>query len=252
MRLSKSRVNLFLECPKKYYYEHTLGLKKYIDEPELGTPLRIGVDVHELFEWYYLQPEAREIKEPYRESMQTIFDKNPMSELYQHYISNFIEFNLVMIEQFGVPGYMPEAVELELFEPKLNLIGIIDVVFYQDGVRTIIDYKTGKTPKGIREYRLELVMYKIIYEQVTGNKVDCVGVYFPYRNQFRMMNVVGPLDEEPEKGPFITLEDELEAIAQIDNIRERIEAHEFETHKGFHCNYCPYIARCNEENAYNV
>lgn len=252
MRLSKSRINLYLDCPKKYYYEHIMGLRQYVEEPMPGTPLRIGVDVHELFEWYYLQEDANTIEEPYDEAMELILSRNPLSRLYPEYVENFIEFNLRLIEENGVPGYMPEAVELEVFDPQLNLIGIIDAVYNHNGERTIIDYKSSKRPKGIREYRLELTLYKVIYEQVTGNKVDYVGIYFPYTNQFRVMKCVGPLEEPPDDMPYITLEDELEAMITVDSVRERIQAGEFERDPGFLCRFCDYETKCKGEDMLNV
>lgn len=252
MRLSKSRINLYLDCPKKYYYEHIKGLRQYVDDPLPGTPLRIGVDVHELFEWYYLQPEAAKLEEPYDESMRAILDTNPLSQLYPEYVDNFIDFNLMLINENGVPEYLPEDVELEVFDPELNLIGIIDAVYNHGGTRTIIDYKSSKRPKGIREYRLELTLYKIIYEQATGKKVDYCGIYFPYTNAMRMLKVVGPGEEPPDDMPFITLEDELEAILTVDMVRERIHAAEFERDPGFMCRFCDYEVRCKGDDMYNV
>jgi CRISPR/Cas system-associated exonuclease Cas4 (RecB family) len=252
MRLSKSRINLYLDCPKKYYYEHIAGLRKFVQEPPFGTPLRTGIDVHELFEWYYLQEDSAKLEEPYEESMRAVLDQNPLSILYPEYVDNFVEFNLRLISENGVPDYLPEEVEMEVFDPKLNLIGIIDAVYYHNGVRTIIDYKTSKQPKGIREYLLELTLYKIIYEQATGNKVDYCGIYFPFTNQFRMAEVIGPLDEVPDKTVAITLEDELEAITTVDIIRERIKDNQFERNPGFLCRYCDYEVKCKGEDMLNV
>lgn len=243
MRLSKSKINTYKQCPRRYKYDYKDGLARERDEPLEGTPLRIGLDVHEIFEWYYLQPGAAEIKQPYDYDIDQILRQHPKYDMYPNFMDNFVKFNMRLIDDSGVPGYLPEDVELRLHDENLNMVGIIDVVFKTDAGRTILDYKTGK-PKGIRQYREELIIYKMLYEQATGKQVDYCGIYFPLVDQFRMMKVIGPGEEVPPKTAAITLEDEFYVLSDIDDVRERIIKEEFPAKPGFLCGYCDYKNLC--------
>ena len=243
MRMSKSKAKDFLQCPRKFKYNYIDDLRERV-EPEPGTPLRIGLDVHEIFEWYYKQPEAKTIEEPYEEAMWRILMKHPLAEEYMPFLENFIKFNIEeVIPESGVPGYVPPEVELYIHDKDLNLNGIIDAVFDSEDGKIIIDYKTGK-PRAITEYILELTLYKIMYEKATGNKVSHCGIYFPKTNDKRMARCLD-LDEECDgKGPCITIEDEFTALDTLDYIREKIDKGEFPPKPGFLCNYCDFKNLC--------
>lgn len=243
MKLSKSKYNTYKQCPRRYKYDYKDGLIKEREEPEEWSALRIGLDVHEIFEWYYLQPEAEEVKKPYDYDIDQVLRKHPKYDMYPNFMNNFVNFNMRLIEDSGVPGYLPEDVELKLYDPGLNLNGIVDVVFKTNAGRTILDYKTGK-PKGIRQYREELIIYKMLYEAATGKQVDYCGIYFPLVDQYRMMQVIGPGEEVPPKTAAITLEDEFYVLSQMDRMREKIENGEFPAKPGFLCGYCDYKNLC--------
>ena len=217
------------------------------DEPEEGSPLKIGTDVHELFEWYYKQPDAAKIKEPYEVSMWKIFARNKDSAKYTNFIDNFIKFNLEMIEDRGVPGYLPVEIEVDLTDKDLEFRGIIDVIFETKDGLVLLDYKTGKA-KSISNHRLELTLYKILYEKVTGKKIRYVGVYFPKVHALRMAKVLEPGEERKEKEPVITLDDELFALSKMDEVRECIEEEYFPANPGFLCRYCEHANDCDYAN----
>lgn len=248
-RLSKSKINTYLQCPRKYKFDVDAPYDR--EEPEEGTPLRIGLDVHELFEWYYKQPEAREIKEPYDVSMWKVFSKHPKAVDYVDFIDNFIEFNKVLIEERGVPEYLPIEIETKLHDSDLNFTGIIDAIYESNDGLVLIDYKTGK-PRSIREYRLELVLYKILYEKVIGKEIRYIGVYFPKTDTFRVAKALRPGEEPPDKGAYVTIEDEMMAMATMDEVRDRIEEGFFPADPGFLCNYCDYINECKLEGMQDI
>jgi hypothetical protein len=241
---------MYQKCPKEYEYAYSKGLRKYVDEPKPGSPLKIGLDVHELFEWYYLQPEAKKITLPYKERICNILRQNPILDVdeYEPYVTNFAEFNADIARRVGVPKYVPEDVELELYDKDLNIVGIIDAVYRDNGDRILVDYKTSKKPRSLKEYRLELIIYKILYEKVTGKKVDYCGIYFPYVNKFRTMKALGPGEEPPEKEPYFTLEDEFLVLSLIDKTRTDIYNKIFPRKPSFLCReYCDFYKECSSE-----
>lgn len=246
MRMSKSKAKDFLQCPRKFKYNYIDNLRTK-EEPEEGSPLKIGLDVHEIFEWYYKQPEAKKITKPYDQSMWNIFVKHPMAAEYVDFIDNFIQFNVeTLIPENGVPGYVPPEVELYIHDKELNLNGIIDAVFDSEDGKVVVDYKTGK-PRAITEYILELTLYKMLYERHTGKKVAHCGIYFPKTNTMRMARCLEPGEECDNKGPCISLEDEFVALDTLDTIREKIEEEDFPAKPGFLCRYCDYVNLCTAD-----
>ncbi len=248
VRLSKSKILTYLDCPRKFKYRYIDKTKT--SEPEEGSPLKIGIDVHELYEWYYKHPDAPHIDS--EESIKRILAENPLSSKYPLYAKNFIEFNMELFNELGAPAYLPENVELYLHDPYFDIHGYIDAVFDSPAGKIIVDYKTGREHP-IGKYSLELLMYKILYERVAGDKVGYVGAFFPKGgNKWRMAKIVHAGENNPKKGAFFTIEDEFIVLETIDQVRERIKDNEFDPpddiyKKKFMCNYCEYKDLCKKE-----
>jgi putative RecB family exonuclease len=244
VRLSKSKVNTYTNCPRQFRFEYIEKLKDYDDEPVEGTPLRIGLDVHDIYEWYYKHADS-----PYitgEDDMRKILAENPMSSKYQNYIDSFVEWNMEMFNEFG-QRYMPDATEMYIHDQEEDFNGFIDVVFDSPEGKIIVDYKTGKQ-KSIREYAIELLLYKYIYERKTGNSVAHVGIFFPKEgNKWRMAKILLPGEEPPKKGAYFTLEDEFVAIDTMRSIRERIDDGDFPPNESFLCDWCDYRNMCQLE-----
>lgn len=252
MRMSKSKVLTFQQCPRKFKYDYIDGLSYDRDEPLPGTPLKIGLDVHEIFEWYYKQEEAALISRPYYISIIDILMEHPLViPEYYKFLENFAKFNVRLIEEKGIPGYLPVGVELKLHDENLDLNGIMDVVYEGEDGKIIMDYKTGR-PKPIGDYLLELTLYKILYENVTGEKVSHCGIYFPKNDSIRMAKVLRPGQDPPEKMPLITLEDEFMALDVLDYVNHQIEKKNFPAKPGFLCRYCDYENMCMDEGLRNL
>jgi len=248
-RLSKSKILTYLNCPRQFKYA-------YIDkeprpEPEEDSPLRIGLDVHSMFEMYYNDPKAAELEPPYESAMFSILHKYPGYYKYINFIENFVDFNMTLIKESGVPGYLPKATELKLFDKDLNFVGIIDCVFETPSGIVILDFKTGK-PKPITEYRIELLLYSILYSKQTGEDVDYVGIFFPRTGTIRMAKIVKPTENPPEKGAFFTIDEEFEALSTIDEIRRRISMEHFVPSPSFLCNFCDYEDLCKKDGLINL
>ena len=236
-RLSKSAIITYLNCP--YNFQLTYVKKKPQLKPEPDSPLQIGTDVHGLFEQFYKDERAKNIQPPYDEAIREIMMEHKGAEKYSNFIENFINFNLRMIEDNGIENYLPIEVESKLYDPELNFVGIIDCVYdTPDGV-VILDFKTGK-PKPITENRLELLLYKVLYLKTKKVEAKYGGIYYPRTDTFRMARFLKPGEEAGEKETVLTIDDEFEALASLDEVRERISKKHFPPKPGFLCNFCSY------------
>lgn len=239
-------MNTFLQCPRRYYYDYKSGIQKTIVP---GSPLEKGLDIHEVFEWYYKQPEALEIKPPYADGVMSLINQHPKALKYPSFMENFAKFNDDFATAYGVPNYIPKEIELDLFDKNLNFRGIIDAVFELGNKRLLVDYKTGK-PRAIREYMIELTLYKILYESVQKKPITHCGIYYPLTNKLSVVTVVPPGTPRPKKIACMTLEDEAAALELLEDVRKRIEFcdNDFESYipdPGFLCNYCDHRVVCD-------
>ena len=82
-------------------------------------------------------------------------------------ICRFMEF----WKGIDTPDFLSESV---VFDNILRLGGTMDLVCMIDGERWLIDYKTSNALH--KTYRLQLAMYKQMYENMTGDKIDRYGV----------------------------------------------------------------------------
>lgn len=241
MKMSKSRILNYIQCPQRFYLDYIMDLRLYREEPEEGSPLRKGSELHKIFEDFYETKEAREIKQEergydYSQDILSILLQHPLaqkedSELQAEYVShlaNFATWNSYEINKKGVDNYIPPGLELDLYDEELDFQGIIDRIEGNDETGyTIIDYKTGK-PKTLKQYWLELVLYKMLFERTTNKKVARVGIYFSKTGKLRTTE---DIDET----------DEAWALRIIDNIREFIEHESFPMKRTFLCRYCDHI-----------
>lgn len=229
MRMSKSRALAYLWCPYKFKLDYIDGLREE-QEIEEGSPLKIGVDLHEIFEKFYDLEEAKNIEEPYAENIEKIIYENfEDSEKYQNHIKNFSLFNEYLIKRYGVDNYFPVQRELEIYNEEYHVVGIIDRVDEHDK-RILIDYKTGKS-KNVKNYLFELSLYKYIYEEAGYGRIDEVGIYFSQNNQLTLTT--------------LTETDIERSLRILELIRQKIKEEYFPKKGGYKCNYCEHKILCD-------
>lgn len=265
IRLSKSQMLEYLQCPKKWFFDYKqpykvrnntiiindlefprsydiedendgIGLKHVRPEPAENTPLRIGIELHEIFEKFYNIPEAMTIKKPYEQNIYNLLMTMENAWKYEDQIKNFANFNAQIITlDKGPKNYHPVSVEQSIYNKQLNFIGIIDRVDRsEDGEYSIIDYKTGKMHPPTN-YLLELSLYAIIYEKETGRSVNRAGIYFSKNNRLRMIE--------------ITPQNKREALTVLQQVRKNIKKsiknnNDFEKKHAFLCKYCDFKDIC--------
>lgn len=201
---SPSSINIYFQCPRKYYYQYVLKIP--------GTSsihLTRGFVAHEVLENFFrLTPKVLEIN----------FEKNlPIvitSMLEKYWKSHDDEFNSLGLGQDKLDYYFEETkfmllnwlsqflkkvksemqqnnvsfseafakftpkTELEYSSEDLKVRGFIDAIEEYDGIVRVMDYKTSKNSKISPEYYLQLGIYAILYELKHGRMPDIVGIYF--------------------------------------------------------------------------
>ena len=203
---SPSSINIYKRCPRKYYLHYILkrptkpsihlyrgsivhsainqfeklGIKSAIDTD--FQPLR--VKLHSIFknEWKKQVQDIRKLNLQKEELLSFYTESLQMLDNWlQEFISEYIR------------GPPQKKVELKLFSsPEYSVMGIVDVI-KEDGTGiAIIDYKTAKDPVISDEYKLQLALYALLYEETFKNRPHQVGIHFlKYKDGIKML----PVDE---------------------------------------------------------
>lgn len=221
----------YIQCPYRFKLTYIVGLRDYDEVQPEGSPLRIGTEVHQIYEDFYKTDGALKPEKPYEEHFYKTLMEMENGHKYDVHMRNFAKFNAHLVERKGPEDYIPEGIELDIMDHELNLRGIIDRVDVEpDGTRTIIDYKTGKKPKALHHYLLELSIYKLLYERATGNKVAKAGIYFSAVNKLKVTELE---DSDSLKG--------LDILARI---RQLIKEKQFPKKSGYLCRWCEFYNIC--------
>jgi CRISPR/Cas system-associated exonuclease Cas4 (RecB family) len=202
IRMSKSSVDAYLFCPYNLFLNKIKGFRDHQSDPLEGSPLKKGSELHKIFEDYYDDPRAKEIRN--EDEMRELLFSHPLTQKgklevvdpdhdnldskyscyhdlekeYRKHLENFTSFNVAVIRERGFDNYIPEYRELELYNKKEHFLGYIDrAEKLEDGTYRILDYKTGR-PKTLRNYLVELGLYKWLFETEMGKPVGEVGIYF--------------------------------------------------------------------------
>ena len=234
MTLSKSKINTFIECPRKFKY-------RYIDEisEEPNEYMAFGTAVHEIAEEIAMElMEGNEIDD--------VFLNIEYDEKLEDHIKGLEKF----FKDIYSNGYEIFSVEEYIVDEMSNLNGIVDIVIKNACDELIIfDYKTGK-PRDISKYKLELCVYKILLESKYPElNVVSAGIYFTGAGAYRIANFSSAgVDyfKSQSKGDIGDGDfDYVDAV--VDNLYETIDRNYFKKEKGFLCRYCFYKEMCDKD-----
>jgi RecB family exonuclease len=241
IRLSKSAIVKFNNCNYDFFIDYILGERHNRPDPPKGSPMAIGSEVHQIFEDYYSLPAAKDVEEPYNETILDLLMTLPNGEDHPVHMMNFAGYNEDLIRAKGIDNYFPIETEASYYDEELNVIGIIDRVDkFSEGIR-VTDYKTGKEKTIITKKRngeivdnhwLELSFYAVLYERQTGVTVNDASIYFSKTNKERVMP--------------ITDVDRSYALRKIEEVREAITRDEYFTNPNYFCKYCDNSSVCEE------
>ncbi len=208
--LSPSSINSYLQCPLDFYYRSILGLKEeeYSDPEEGIEDSLFGTLLHDTLEVLYqdyegelLQAETiKQISKNCQVALKKTFEKNGIQKWKEGKMKLVFEVCLSYLEKFfnwelerasGSPIHLIEVEKMQEWNGEirleggrnipLKLKGKIDRVEEHQGIKQIIDYKSGLVePRQLNAKDLEtifeseenkygkqiqLMIYKMLYEK---------------------------------------------------------------------------------------
>jgi len=202
---SPSSINLYKQCPRKYYYQYILKLPTF---PNIYT-LR-GNIVHSVLEKFFeidpLTLDSSNHRQELAGYISNVFDaywKKNSSELLEYsgsesrktefyeesrtMIANWLNdfFNRLakkLINNDFVSAFReitPTELEGSYSSEEYMVRGFIDVIDTQDGIVNVVDYKTSKPKETIsKDYRLQLAIYALLYKEKHGKLPDKASIWF--------------------------------------------------------------------------
>lgn len=235
MKLSKSKVNTYLKCPREFKFQ-------YIDEIEVpkNKYMALGSDVHLVAEKFTNKfgDDISDI-DTQNELLKIAHDLDIGYDLTDH-IDNLSTF---FYEVFVENDYKLFSNEEYLLDEEHRFSGIADIILEDENDDLIIiDYKTSKS-SSFSKYRLELCYYKLLVENVYDKKVSAVGVFFTKNGRLRLLDVC---NGDNKRKHLLNSEIE-EAIDTFYNVRNKINQGHFPKKEQFLCRYCTYRHLCEEE-----
>lgn len=203
-RLSPSSINLYKQCPRKFFYQYIMKL------PTKGSiHLVRGSAVHDALEKFFeLKPSA--FSDGYFEfEMKTVLldffrqawegsqkelDKLDMKKedllfyfgeskrMLENWVESFIDNLKKQKEKRGslaaAFSYLAPITEKHYFSESDKVHGFIDAIHhYEDGIH-ILDYKTSKKDTMSGAYKLQLAIYALLYQKEHGVAPKRVGINF--------------------------------------------------------------------------
>lgn len=234
MTLSKSKINTFIECPRKFKY-------RYIDEitEEANKYMLLGTEVHEIAEEIAIElMEGNEIDD--------VFSNLDYDEKLEDHIRGLEKF----FNDIYSNGYEIFSAEEFIVDEKSNMNGIVDIVIRNENDELIIfDYKTGQ-PRDIGKYKLELCVYKILLESKYPElNVVSAGIYFTSAGAYRIANFESSTMDyfkSQSKGDIGDGDfDYVDAV--VDNLYETMDRNYYITKKGYLCRFCFYKEMCDKD-----
>ena len=235
MKLSKSKVNSYLKCPREFKFQ-------YIDEIETkpNKYMALGSDVHLI---------AEKFTDKFEDDLEGLDIQNELIKVahdldlgygLEEHIDNL---GLFFKEVFVDGNYKLFSNEEYLIDKKHRFSGICDIILEdENGDLVVIDYKTSNS-NSFSKYRLELCYYKLLVENVYHKRVSGVGVFFTKNGRLRILDV----SSEENKRKFLSYSEIDEAINTMYKVRNKINRKEFPRRRQFLCKYCTYKHICEDE-----
>jgi putative RecB family exonuclease len=229
MRLSPSKINTYLKCPREFYYNYIAKL------PQKKTiHLFRGTLVHQiledlfkkqyktLFQWEKGIPklwvqgqfedgwEAKIGKHKWLWEVHTEAEMDAMYKETEALLQNFVDsvdkkltemvdWKIYKNKQQAWNAVAPKYAEKWVKSKEYAIVGVIDVVCNDfDGGTTLLDYKTSKRygPYLPEEYYRQLIIYAFLYTLEMGEMPNFVGVnYLRFDDTFFVKVGQAELDE---------------------------------------------------------
>ncbi len=202
---SPSSINTYKQCPRKYYYSYIQNLPTKENIHTIRGKLThtvlekfFGLDIRHIDEkkykeemvfylknlfnamWTKEKPKMTDIG--FTEDEITSY-KNETAFMLSNWISSFFTkldkeiLNMPLNQAFN--KIKPAEMEKEYIDEEESVRGFIDFVQIEDGLITLMDYKTSKAKDELTpEYKLQLAIYALLYEKHHKKRPHKVGIWF--------------------------------------------------------------------------
>jgi ATP-dependent exoDNAse (exonuclease V) beta subunit len=214
-------IAMFADCPRRYYLSRYLGfdaMPRATEAADTGSGLNaseFGKQVHALLAGA-ARLEQRQSPDPEAAKLAELFRRSALGRRAHAAATVEREFDFLM--------------EVE----ELVLRGQIDLWFEDRGKTVLVDYKTDRVgaadaPARAEQYALQLRLYALALERLTGRMPDEAYVYFLRPNAAVPVDLRPSLFDAPE--------------AAVREFREAQERLHFPLREGQHCRTCPHFTR---------
>lgn len=217
-RLSKSKINMFKQCPKKYYLGITCP-QEVVSSPALVR----GNELHKLLE------NVEELRKREPVNLQALKEQLQVNPDYWKQLDLFVTKFL--------PKWsfvLPENCEEKIYDEEEDFVIMYDRIDYDGNFRILWDYKSGKIHP-MEYYLPELVWYAYFFmKKYPDKKVDAVGIYY--------------IDHGQCMTELITQELIMEHLADlhqiISDIKECYKTKNWPIKTNFYCRNCNWYGKC--------
>lgn len=257
IRFSKSKLNTYLACPRKYYLHYELGMRSLIASKTLVE----GSAIHHIVESGLVYQQITDVAE---EASRRFWEENPFErcgyETEEEYLAAQ-ELCLAQSKTFlELLGHLPaRTMEVELQcqlthpltgvrREEISLLGYLDLLLLREGGEPcLVDIKTvGRMPReGMSRVALELSMYGYLYAHpFDDNELREIPVALAYLIRTKQPKV--HWDESIRNfSHFVELYD------ICVNVASNIQRGLFWQNPGMHCGWCDQQSLCylNEQEA---
>ena len=235
MKLSKSKINTYLKCPREFKY-------RYIDEIEVepNEYMELGTNVHLIAETYAKIYGNNPQENPrYYLDLIARQEKINVDEIDTHLDSLASFFNTAFIEK----DYKLFSQEEYLIDEKHNFSGITDIILEtSDKNLIVIDYKTGSS-SSFNKCRLELGYYKMLVESNYDRNVISAGIFFTKDNKLRLLH----FKDNDNKRIYMCNQELKEGLDTLYEVRKNVNEAKFPKEEQFLCRYCTYSSICYKD-----
>jgi len=227
-RLSKSKLLVFKQCPKLYYFR-----ENFPTEFKPSPQMERGTKLHDLFEEFELS----------RINNKTKFNEwKHLKRFSDEYVPQIKLFINKFLKEYN--NIVPESVEGKIYSKSQDMVIKWDRIDFDGKNRIVWDYKTGNLYTGKQftdKFKFELMIYAFIYMLETKKKVDYVGIYFIDHGSHQLIKVDNESIQSIIKQIF-ELKLEMKDYQQNGIWPERY---------GFKCRWCDYKKKCDSYKRFN-
>lgn len=228
-KLSRSKIDFFLECPRCFYIDNKLGTKRP------GMPsFNLNIAVDELFKKEF-------------DVHRAAGTKHPIMEQYK--------IDAIPFAHPDLDAWRDPFVGLMYTDPETELVvsgGIDDVWQHSDGTLIVVDYKATSKEGSITsladsswadQYARQIGIYQWLLEKM-GFAVNKTG-YFVYANALK--SVAGFNNTLTFETTLIPTTGDNSWLANtLEDIKKCLLSDEYPD-SGSNCEYCPYRAACGQK-----